>query len=322
MESLRVFLESHKTSELPSQGKILEVMDSMEPLDAFRLVLENGYLSAPVLSSDSSKTKPYYHGFIDSRNLVAWVVFAADESNMTPSLHDIVHFGIKRELKAISGVTLSYLARTAPFNPVTSGDSLLHVCEKLARRGCHRVPILGADGRIEKIITQGVIVDFLVAHKEALAPLFSLSLAAIGLKGSSPVEKVSIHTSTLEVFQKMEKKNLSGLAICDDDGKIISSTSGKDLKLYLKNPYPAALDSPIGSFLKVIRLESLRDSVPVLVCTLHESLGLVLSKLSATREHRIYVIDNERSYHPVGVISLSDILLACIQAPFGGEVKS
>jgi hypothetical protein len=37
MESLRVFLESHKTSELPSQGKILEVMDSMEPLDAFRV---------------------------------------------------------------------------------------------------------------------------------------------------------------------------------------------------------------------------------------------------------------------------------------------
>ena len=82
----------------------------------------------------------------------------------------------------------------------------------------------------------------------------------------------------------------------------------------MKDPRPAALDEPIFSFLNIIRQSTFRESVPVLVCTRTQKLGFVLQKLLATREHRIFVIDDEKSHRPVSVLSLSDILHNCISS--------
>jgi CBS domain containing-hemolysin-like protein len=69
-------------------------------------------------------------------------------------------------------------------------------------------------------------------------------------------------------------------------------------------------------FLNMIRQESLRATVPVLVCEESSTLGSVVAKLAATREHRIFVIDNNKSFKPIKVISLSDILAAIVaEAP-------
>jgi CBS domain-containing protein len=133
--------------------------------------------------------------------------------------------------------------------------------------------------------------------------------------GSGPVVCTSSSTPTIEVFQKMEKNNLSGIAVLNEDGKIIGATSGADLKAFLKFAENASLDLSIMQFLNMIRQESLRATVPVLVCENSTSLGTVISKLAATREHRIFVIDNGKSFKPIKVISLSDILSAIASSP-------
>jgi len=129
--------------------------------------------------------------------------------------------------------------------------------------------------------------------------------------GSGPVVTASSHTPTIEVFQKMEKNNLSGIAVLNDEGKIVGATSGADLKAFLRYTESSpSLDLSIMQFLNMIRQESLRATVPVLVCENSATLGTVISKLAATREHRIFLIDNAKSFKPIKVFSLSDILSA------------
>eukprot|EP00475_Leptophrys_vorax_P014616 TRINITY_DN2090_c0_g1_i2.p1 TRINITY_DN2090_c0_g1~~TRINITY_DN2090_c0_g1_i2.p1 ORF type:complete len:146 (-),score=45.28 TRINITY_DN2090_c0_g1_i2:28-465(-) len=130
--------------------------------------------------------------------------------------------------------------------------------------------------------------------------------------GKSPVVSVQNNVPTIEVFQLMERNNLSGIAVLNDEGRIIGATSGTDLKLFLQFSVRASLDLTIMQFLNMIRQESLRATVPVLVCEETSTLGSVVAKLAATREHRIFVIDSNKSFKPIKVISLSDVLAAIV----------
>ena len=135
----------------------------MNPLDAFRQIVSNGYLSAPVFVFQGHKQ---YIGFLDTRNLVAWVVFAYDEQNTRPSLDEIVNHGIKRVSVAIDSVTVSYLARSNPFKAVSSDEKLLRAFEVLCARDCHRVPVLGEDGNVKKLITQYGVIEYLYKNRD------------------------------------------------------------------------------------------------------------------------------------------------------------
>jgi len=163
---------------------------------------------------------------------VSWVVSAAEEHSSRPLLSEIVRVGIKKLIAAIAGqVNLAYLAKMHPLFTVQASDSLLALAGKLSSRGCHRVAVMTSSGRIEKLVTQGILTEFLIKHKEELADVLSLTLEELRLRGTSPVVCVSKNLSTKQVFQLMDRKHLSSIAILDDDGRIIGATSGKDLKV-------------------------------------------------------------------------------------------
>jgi hypothetical protein len=107
-DELMDFLSDKTVAELPEQAEILDVDgDHGTLLEAFQQIVAKGFLSAPVYTLDKKTGKKKYTGFIDTRNLVAWVVFAYDEKNLTPSLSEIVHHGIKRVDVAMDGVTVT-----------------------------------------------------------------------------------------------------------------------------------------------------------------------------------------------------------------------
>lgn len=188
-------------------------------------------------------------------------------------------------------------------------DSLLKTCSALSKRTCHRVPVLDSDGNISKLITQFSIISYLYNHRESFQNSLKHTVKELNI-GHSPVICAPTTAPALEVFQKMEKSNLSGIAIVNEEGKVVSATSGSDLKLFLRLKVRASLQLSIMQFLNIIRQESLRAKVPVLVCDENATLDTVLAKLFATHEHRIFVIDSQKSFKPIKVISLSDILAA------------
>jgi len=98
------------------------------------------------------------------------------------------------------------------------------------------------------------------------------------------------------------------VALIDETGRLVGSTSGKDLGLFLKNPTLAVLNLPIFEHLQKIRQELLEAKTPCIAVFLKDKLSRAVALLAATRVHRIFVVNDEASYNPVRVISLTDIL--------------
>jgi CBS-domain-containing membrane protein len=48
---------------------------------------------------------------------------------------------------------------------------------------------------------------------------------------------------------------------------------------------------------------------PAFVCSDHTTFKLVIEKLAATKAHRLYVVDNDTTCRPTGVISCSDVIV-------------
>jgi len=101
---------------------------------------------------------------------------------------------------------------------------------------------------------------------------------------------------------------LSGIALVDNANRLVGTTTGKDLGLFLKNPTLAALNLPIFEHLQNIRSELIDIKTPCIAVFLHDKLSRAVALLAATRVHRVFVVDSEEHYRPVRIISITDIL--------------
>lgn len=76
---------------------------------------------------------------------------------------------------------------------------------------------------------------------------------------TSPVVTIRNTTKAYDAFEKMSTSNLSGLAVVDENGKVIHNTSATDIKLWLI--HNEALETSIETFLSNIRKMSVKVKV-------------------------------------------------------------
>jgi len=245
-----------------------------------------------------------YTGFLDIRDLISFCCFIHDNNESAENLLDIVHYGVRMFKHSVEGVTVSYLSRRNPFHSIPQGTTLLEASKILLTNNIRRAPVLNANGEIVNIISQSSIVNFLAHHLKDLEsiaePIGSLAV------GSAPVISARKDHKAIEVFRLMDSHHRSGVEVVDEFGVLVGNTSGADLKLFISNPSISVLNLPIMTFLNQIRQTQIDIISPVIAVNQNDSLGLVIGKLAATRVHRIFVVNQD--YHPVRVISLSDIL--------------
>jgi len=112
--------------------------------------------------------------------------------------------------------------------------------------------------------------------------------------------------SALHAFKKLDDTGRSGMAVVDGNHHLVSNTSSSDIKLYLK--YHEQLDQPILEFLnKIRRLDITQPTrTNVFSCKMEDSIYHVIGKLSATKAHRVFLVDE--NFRPEAVISLTDII--------------
>lgn len=295
---MRAILAVSKAKDLPSaKGRVIEI-DSKQPLEqAFAVLVDNNILSAPVWDEESKM----YLGFLDIRDLVAFAVFASKENEMIRDLHEIVNHATKLHSKTQDSITVTYLCLRNPFKAVQGEATLEEVCRILAT-GTHRVPVIGADGKVINIISQSSIIQFFTKNcgddeflKKTVGDLHI---------GSSPVISVLQTDTALKTFSKLDDSGRSGLAVVDADGVLVGNTSGSDIKLYLK--HHETLKQSIIEFLNKIRRLYLNTRAPSFTCRSEDSLYHVIGKLGATKAHRLFIVDD--SYKPLKVVSLTDII--------------
>ena len=278
---------------------MIEIPADTQPAEAFKILVDNNILSAPVYD----KYLQHYWGFIDLRDLISFAVFT-EEQQGGHTLQDIVGFGVKMFRRPTNAITTPYLARRHPFTPVPDSASLADVAAILAT-GVHRVPVMRA-GKVVDIVSQSTLINFLYTHLREMPVVASYNLTEMTI-GSSPVLAVKHTTSVFDTFKLLDSKGLTGTAVVNDHGEILTSTSGKDLKLWLMNSQKSGfMKLSIFGFLKEIRNRDLEENALVVTVRTSDTLGMTLGKLSATHSHRVFVVDAHN--HPVKVISLTDIL--------------
>eukprot|EP01125_Pyxidicula_operculata_P022652 TRINITY_DN946_c0_g1_i2.p1 TRINITY_DN946_c0_g1~~TRINITY_DN946_c0_g1_i2.p1 ORF type:complete len:317 (+),score=66.95 TRINITY_DN946_c0_g1_i2:800-1750(+) len=299
---------NHETvSVIPKPPKIIQIDSKASLYEGFETLVSNHILSAPVYDESTHQ----YIGFLDIRDLVSFVVFVYDEQKVHDNarLEELIKHGIGQfKMKTTEGVTVSYLSRRHRFKPVKETDNLMMVVNSLADPDIHRVPVIDGSGKVVNIISQYSIIKHL-SQKCVKIPIpdDEKTLKEINI-GSHPVLTVNQNESVINTFRTMDSKNKSGIALVNGSGRIVGTTTGKDLGLFLKNPTLSVLNHSIFEHLQKIRGESVNIQTPAITVFDRDTLSRAISLLAATRVHRVFVVDNETNYHPTRVISITDIL--------------
>jgi len=217
-----------------------------------------------------------------------------------------------------SGLTVEALAKRHTFSHVYPSDSVLKVWELLANDHNHRVAVLDPSSNLViHIISQSAVIDLLHQKADEFKEELNRTVEDVKL-GTRPVLSVPDTTPALVAFQLMDSKKLSGIAITNSEtGRLIESTSGVDLKLFVRRQQRnrLQLDQPIMDFLAFMRqAESSRKThVPAVSISKKSTIAKLLGRFHATHSHRVFVSDDNDGHKPDAIISVSDIIRFCLQ---------
>jgi len=253
--------------------------------------------SAPVFDGNFQKIM----GSISILDLAVWVVrtFAIAKGDKT---YDYA------KLDDSFNTTVRQLTQTGfePFWPINENESLATLISSYFKWRIHRAPVT-ADKKIVGHISQSDAVAFLAQNRKYIDSMANKTLKDLSLE-SGPVLSILKGKPLIDAFTNIVETRFSGLAIIDEQGKLVNNISASDLKGVTKDTF-WKLELPIEQILGE------RQKLPPLTCKPQDTLGDVIQKLVDCRVHRIYVVDS--SNHPTNVITLTTILK--VFAPKGSE---
>jgi len=122
---------------------------------------------------------------------------------------------------------------------------------------------------------------------------------------------------TIDAFKMLKVCNVSGLAVVDDNGKLIGVLSGRDIKrISSTGAWISRLFKPVrvwsvpsssARFLHTFPLQvsEFVHNKPIVVRP-DDSLSHAITKCVENSIHRVFVVNED--HEPIGVLSLTDIL--------------
>jgi len=299
-------LMSTKVEQLhPPSGIIYICKREDKIVDVWKGLNKYGFWSCPVIQ----KTKNKWYGFVDLMDILHTVIETFGQQQLQTDT-DFWEANAKDEIfqKKTVGEVMQYpLSRRNPFHPVAKGYSLWTAIEVLAREpGCHRIPVIDQNRNLVNMITQTQIIDWLVRNMDKMGPLKDKPLSTIP-SSHSTVVRVHQDEIALEAFKEMRYKNISGVAVVDDDGKLVGAISQTDLKLIQPDGRMFwRLYQTVKNFLLKNRKEGWERPSHPIVAEPTDTIGSTLEKFHKFHVHRIFVVDDHKK--PIGIVCLTDIL--------------
>lgn len=333
----RVKADNFNKEEMRNQqcnpSAVIVIDSEMTPLEAATLLWENNIMGAPVYDA-KSKT---YVGMFDARDILSCVTAAHREfirmgghnhkpGEDTPLPHDVdvvhhkkqtellakalQHIKIDQKPPAPGAVTVSYLAARNPMVPFfTKNDSLLDICKVLAEHRKHRVAITDSSSGTPLctgIISQSGIVAFIASkcHPGAMDE----TMTDAGLHFRKDVVKIADDVNAASAFELLDSKRMSGIAVVDEDGKLIGNISARDVKNAVMDAGRTGMDIDILSYLAEVRQSQVvrNDKHPSCHVHVDATVEHVVNLLAKTGFHRVFVVDDDKK--PIGVVSFADIV--------------
>jgi len=311
-----LLIRSKVDSIRPPDNKIFVAQRTDRVVDVWKGLVAHNFLSVPVLQ----KTKSKWYGFLDIWDIVKCAVDffgVTDELKNTEDWLRIANAHEEFSKKVVKDIMKSPRTRRNPFFPIHSGFSLFSAIEAMAKeRGLHRLPIIENDEnrKLITMITQSHVIKLIAQNVDLLGARKNMPVSET-TRFDEPVYTVHEDSVAMEAFKMMIEKEVSGLAVVDNDGKITGTISIRDLKaLQVDGRMFWRLFQTVKNYLLKIRKENneLGGDRPRSVITVkgNETLENVIKKLSEHNIHRIFIVDDHKK--PVGVISLKDVLYEII----------
>jgi CBS domain-containing protein len=272
-----------------------------DPISEVLQKLQNNRLtSLPVLTSTNT-----YYGFIDMVDIMRFVIDLIGEEQMEQSDWDIEKLPIYRKA-TVKDVMKYPLSRTNPWRTVKENDSLMTVCEIMAK-GAHRVGVLNGKNELVQVVSQSAMIKWIYNN-----------IGSLGVKGTMPVKYFdsanqyvisAFHDEkAVDAFKVLKVCRVTGIALLNDDGTLMGSLSSSDLKkIHSSTKWISRLFQPVSTFVQYYA----RGKKEPLSVNGDHTVVQVLKKFVKNKVHRLFVIDEKNE--PVGVISMTDMIKTLLE---------
>jgi len=174
------------------------------------------------------------------------------------------------------------------------------------------VPIIDEARNLKSVLSQSQVIEYIHQNINSLGTIKDKPVGSMSgiLK---EVYSVTENSLTLDAFKLMQEKSVTGVAVVNEKGIVISNLSVRDLKgLRLENQLFHRMYQTVHNFLRHLRAEGEEGERPKRkrVVRVTDTLEHVIEILVNENIHRVYVVDQEGK--PIGVVALRDVLLEII----------
>lgn len=321
-----------KVDEFPSCN-IIETDDGDSINNVLSLLALNNLSSLPIYSSKFHT----YIGYVDTKDIVQFLAHGPSilKTHGDSNYQEDNHVNIYKLINAISmkytctAASLVDIATRNPFHSLPLGSSIMNVITLMKSERLSRVPIIGKEGRIVKIISQSDLIHCIASFLPECDPnLLSASIKDLKL-GFKHMVFVTSSSTAIEALQIMAENKLSSIPVCDDLGGLVTTISDNDIRMASAGYFDESkLDGggglsalyelfslPVIDFVQAIRQgPAHRDArtarfFPTAVRIFPtDTLSAVIEKIASTGLHRLYVTESCNDFTLLGVISLIDII--------------
>jgi CBS domain-containing protein len=297
MASLASFLRSHTVADIAplDPQNVVELQEDENLREAFETLISHHIHSAPVYSKEQGK----YVGLVDLKDFVAYVLSVTGESDGQPisSVGKLVDFSHQNPFVHLESVS-----------PVLEALKLFG--SQHGRFRLHRIPILNADGKVTKMLSQSTLVEWLsltfAGKGDALGAetqaLLSRSVSQLQC-GTPKVFYVKESDKLRDAFAKIVHNGINGCGVVDENNELVANLSLTDLQ-YGVDKHLDAFSRTVGEF-----LTEFHPARPLVTVKVTDSFKDVTELLVKHKLHRIYVTpEHTRRVDECGVVTLTDVI--------------
>jgi len=185
-----------------------------------------------------------------------------------------------------------------PLVALTSQNTLLDAVKVL--QDVHRLMVKDESGRVVNILTQTDILSFIMSRYDLVASV-GKPLTESGINPTEVVGSLKEDTPVIGAMRYMRDCGVSGVAVINNVGQIITNFSGADLLRLTPENF-----SLIASNLKDYLYQVHGYLKPPICCKNTDTLETVMLKMERYNIHRVYIVDD--GMMPTGFLSLTDIM--------------
>lgn len=281
------------------QRNVISV-ESTTPLHVLLAVLkDNNILGAPVVDPVSKEIK----GFVDVLDIAGYIIKEYRKHSQslfrTGETSGLDHF-----LTAPTGNVINFSNWNDPV-VVLESTSVSQVIEALVNPSrhwrVHRVAVLNMNNELVNVLSQWDILAFL-HHNINTLPEHVKNKTVGELNLAKYPIMVRLDTPFADALNVLYDSRVSGIALVDQETRLSGNLSASDLR----GINPTAFDFFSGSTIQFLCKGTDTSIRTPIICTTGTSFQGVVALMFNEHVHRVYVVDTYS--HPIGVISLSDIL--------------